>query len=95
MLHGIKELLGFLAMITPTPPAALTTDEAFNTALRAATVVKAVVKQSTTFPATEVPFRARFSQTLKKTYVNPIIIRENIPNKIPIFVYHTNSLPTH
>lgn len=50
LLHGANAFLGFLVIITPTPPAALTVDEALDIVLRLPTVVK----QRTTFPDTGV-----------------------------------------
>lgn len=58
--HGETELVGFLATITPTPPASFTTLAALTAAFLRATVVK----QSTTLPPTSVPFRERLSQAL-------------------------------
>lgn len=46
--QGASELVGFLATITPTPPAAFTTLAALAEAILRATVVK----QSTTLPVT-------------------------------------------
>jgi hypothetical protein len=53
--------LGFLATITPTPPASLTADAAVVRTARAPTVVK----HKTTFPSTEVLLNESDSQKLQ------------------------------
>ena len=61
MGQGNKESLGFLATISPTPPASFTID----VALIAASWEATKVKQRITFPIALVPLSVRASQTLR------------------------------
>lgn len=66
LLHGATGSPGFLAMITPTPPAAITYDDAIDTTILGCNDVK----HRTTFPATNLGLRDSEWQKLQMGYSN-------------------------
>lgn len=66
LLHGVTGSPALLAMITPTPPASITYDDAIDNAI----LESNDVKHRTTFPATNLGLRDSDWQTLQMGYSN-------------------------